>query len=99
MQSNSTRSDSDPEPSATETGDATPAASQRSDAYRERFRQTQAIAAQIARARAAGGTPSDEQAARLIAEFQARGGRVTICPPSDTDSSTGQENSSSGRAA
>ncbi len=51
--------------------------------YRERFRRAQAIAAQAARARAAGGTPSEDEAARLVAEFHARGGQVTVCPPAE----------------
>ncbi|WP_372620000.1 hypothetical protein [Falsiroseomonas sp.] len=80
MQSNSNRSDSDQEPTTTETGDTTPAAPTRADIYRERFRQAQTIAAQIARARAAGGLPSEDEAARLVAEFHARGGQVTVCP-------------------
>lgn len=63
--------------------DAAQAARTRADAYRERFRQAQAIAAQVARARAAGGQPSETEAARLVAEFHARGGRVTVCPQPD----------------
>ena len=53
----------------------------RSDAYRERFRKAQLVAAQVARARAAGGPPSDEEAGRLVAQFHARGGQVITCPP------------------
>jgi hypothetical protein len=65
--------------------DKSPIAATRADAFRERFRRTQAIAAQAARARAAGAPPSEEEAARLVAEFQAQGGRVTICPPADDE--------------
>jgi hypothetical protein len=32
---------------------------------------------------AAGGTPSEADAARMVAEFHARGGRVTVCPPAE----------------
>ena len=59
------------------------AAAERAQKYRERFRRAQAIAAQAARSRAAGGQPSEAGAARLIAEFHARGGRVTVCPPAE----------------
>jgi hypothetical protein len=73
--------------------DATPATLTRADAYRERFRQAQNIAAQIARARAAGGQPTETEAARLVAEFHARGGRVTVCPQHSDVPSEGQERS------
>ena len=59
------------------------AAETRSEAYRQRLRQAQVIAAQVARARAAGALPSESDAERLIAEFHARGGLVTVCPPPD----------------
>lgn len=59
------------------------AAAERARKYQERFRRTQAIAAQAARSRAAGGRPSEEEAARLVAEFHARGGQITICPPAE----------------
>ena len=65
--------------------DKSPTAATRADIFRERFRRAQAIAAQADRARAAGGPPSEEEAARLVAEFQAQGGRVTICPPADDE--------------
>ena len=55
----------------------------RAERYRERMRQSQAIAAQKARLGAAGGTPSDDEAARMVAEFHARGGQVTACPPAN----------------
>lgn len=72
------QSDSDHEAPPAETAES--AATRRADAYRERFRQSQAIAAQVARARAAGGQPSEDEAARMVAEFHARGGQVTVCP-------------------
>lgn len=60
-------------------------AATRADAIRERFRRSQAVAAQGARARAAGGPPNEEEAARLVTEFHAQGGRVTVCPPAADD--------------
>ena len=63
--------------------DQPPAAASRAEAQRERFRRAQAIAAQAPRARAAGGAPGEAEAARLVAEFHARGGRVTVCPPAE----------------
>lgn len=60
-----------------------PNAAKRSDAHRERFRRAQTVAAQAARARAAGGIPSEDEAARLAAEFHAQGGRVTVCAPAE----------------
>jgi hypothetical protein len=66
----------------TEAGE-TDAATRRANAYRERFRRSQVIAGKIAAARAAGGAPNDSDAARLVAEFHARGGRVTVCPEID----------------
>jgi len=55
----------------------------RAERYRERFRRTQAIAAQKSRMGAAGGKPSDDAAAGMIADFFARGGLVTVCPPAE----------------
>ncbi len=75
---------------AAKSQDAASTNTARADAYRERFRQAQAIAAQIARARAAGGQPSESEAARLVAEFHARGGQVTVCPQAE-DPPEGQE--------
>jgi hypothetical protein len=66
-----------------DTPDQSPTPATRAEAYRERFRRAQAIAAQVARARAAGGSPGEAEAARLVAEFHARGGRVTVCPPAE----------------
>jgi hypothetical protein len=77
--------DLDPKTATAKPGDAEQAASNRAELYRERFRQAQAIAAQVARARGAGGTPSDAEAARLVAEFHARGGRVTVCPEAEPE--------------
>ena len=54
------------------------AAAERAQRYRERFAATQA-----ARSRAAVGRPSEAEAARLVADFHARGGRVTVCPPAE----------------
>ena len=68
------------------TGKAEPNAQdkqERAERYRERFRQMQAIAEKKARIDRAGGTPSEVEAARMIAEFHARGGQVTVCPPAD----------------
>jgi hypothetical protein len=55
------------------------AAAQRHEANRERFRQSKIIAEKVARARALAPLNEDE-AARLVAEFQAQGGQVTVCP-------------------
>jgi hypothetical protein len=76
---------------------ATPAATTRAEAYRERFRKAQAIAAQVARARAAGGKPSEEEAARLVAQFHARGGQVTVCPPAEEATPGEQDRSKAAR--
>ena len=73
-------SDSDQQAPELATSAATSAAATRAEAYRERFRRAQAIAAQVARARAAGGKPNETEAARMVAEFHARGGQVTVCP-------------------
>ena len=50
------------------------------DARRERLQLSQTVVGQVARFRAAGAAPSDDEAARLVAEFHARGGRVTVLP-------------------
>lgn len=83
----------DPENAAPATGNgaAPPPAAARSEAYRERFRQAQIVAAQVARARTAGGQPSEDEAARLVAEFHARGRQVTVCPPPDATPSGEQD--------
>ena len=59
------------------------AALRRAEMYRERFRRSQAIAAQKARSGAAGAAPSEGEAARMVAEFIAKGGQVTVCPPAE----------------
>ncbi len=50
------------------------------DIRRKRLQLSQTVAGQVARFRAAGAAPSGNEAARLVAEFHARGGRVTILP-------------------
>lgn len=82
------------EPAAATAGDA---ASRKAEAYRERFRKSQAIAAQIARARAAGGQPDETEAARLVAEFHARGGQVTVYPEAE-EPPPGEQDRKTGRA-
>ena len=62
----------------------------RAGRLRERIRLSQTIAAQRARIEATGGKPSEHEAARMVSEFHARGGQVTICPPPD-DSVTDDE--------
>jgi hypothetical protein len=44
---------------------------------------SQRIASEVARSRAAGAPPGEDESARLIAEFHARGGQVTQCEPGD----------------
>ena len=60
-----------------------PANEARRERYRQRFQRAQVIAAQRVRANAAGGAPNEAEAARLVAEFHARGGQVTHCPPAE----------------
>jgi hypothetical protein len=55
------------------------AAARRAEAGRVRFH----VAAQRDAALAAGGAPSEADAARMVAEFHAKGGRVTVCPPAE----------------
>ena len=62
----------------------------RADRVRERIRLSQTIAAQRARIDATGGKPSEEEAARMVSEFHARGGQVTICPPPDDSVTDGE---------
>jgi len=52
----------------------------RRDAQRERARKAQLVQAQVARARSAGAAPNEDEAARLVAEFHAKGGQVTVVP-------------------
>jgi hypothetical protein len=60
-----------------------PSGPDRAGRLRERLRLSQTIAAQRARIEATGGKPSEDEAARMVSEFHARGGQVTICPPPD----------------
>ena len=55
------------------------AAAKRAEVGRARFH----VAAQKDAALAAGGRPSEAEAARMVAEFHARGGRITVCPPAE----------------
>ena len=54
-------------------------ATKRAEAARARFH----VAAQKGAALAAGGRPSEAEASRMVAEFHARGGRITVCPPAE----------------
>jgi hypothetical protein len=63
----------------TEAGATGHTAAKRAEAGRARFH----VAAQRDAALAAGGAPSEADAARMVAEFHARGGRVTVCPPAE----------------
>jgi hypothetical protein len=65
---------------------AASAATRRAEQQRLRFR----IAEQRARSEQAGGQPSDDEAARLVAEFHARGGQVTVCPPAEEGEGKGE---------
>jgi hypothetical protein len=56
-------------------------AATRAEVARVRFH----VAAQKGAALAAGGVPSEAEAARMVAEFHAKGGRITICPPADDE--------------
>jgi hypothetical protein len=62
----------------------------RAGRLRERLRLSQTIAAQRARIEATGGKPSEDEAARMVSEFHARGGQVTICPPPDDSVTDGE---------
>jgi len=64
---------------STEAGATGHAAAKRAEAGRARFH----VAAQKDAALAAGGKPDEADAARMVAEFHAKGGRVTVCPPAD----------------
>jgi hypothetical protein len=72
--------DEERQTASSQTKTAEPRISTAADARRERLRLSQTVAGQVARFRAAGAAPSDDEAARLVAEFQARGGRVTVIP-------------------
>ena len=69
--------DSDEQP--VEAGATAGRAAKRGEVARARFH----VAAQKGAALAAGGTPSEAEAARMVAEFHARGGRITVCPPAE----------------
>ncbi len=69
--------DSD-EPTA-EAGATGHAAAKRAEVARARFH----VAAQKGAALAAGGRPNETDAARMVSEFHAWGGRVTVCPPAE----------------
>jgi hypothetical protein len=62
----------------------------RAGRLRERIRLSQTIAAQRARIEATGGKPSKDEAARMVSEFHARGGQVTICPSPDDSVTEGE---------
>ena len=61
------------------TGATGHAAAKRAEVARARFH----VAAQREAALAAGGAPSEADAARMVSEFHARGGRITVCPPAE----------------
>ncbi len=69
------QNDSDGQTAKAEAGGQ--AAAKRAEVARARFH----VAAQKEAALAAGGTPSEAEAARMVSEFYAKGGRVTVCPP------------------
>ena len=69
--------DSDEQP--VEAGATAGRAAKRAEVARARFH----VAAQKDAALAAGGRPSETEAARMVSEFHARGGRVTVCPPAE----------------
>jgi hypothetical protein len=62
----------------------------RAERLRERIRLPQTIAAQRARIEATGDKPSEDEAARMVSEFHARGGQVTLCPPPDDSVTDGE---------
>ena len=72
-----TQNDSDGK--TAEAGATGHAAATRAEVARARFH----VAAQKEAALAAGGRPSETDAARMVSEFHARGGRVTVCPPAE----------------
>ena len=76
-----------------EAGATDHAAAKRAEVGRARFH----VAAQKDAALAAGGKPNEADAARMVAEFHAKGGRVTVCPPAD-EAQSGGANDSGGTA-
>ncbi len=61
----------------------TEAAGQRTEKRAEVMRARFHVAAQRSAALAAGGSPSEAEASRMVSEFHARGGRITVCPPAE----------------
>lgn len=59
-------------------------ASARAEGHRQRFRQFQADAAKAQRSQPL----TEVETARLVADFHARGGLVTICPPMEAGTVT-----------
>lgn len=55
------------------------AAAKRAEVARSRSH----VAAQKGAALAAGGTPSEAEASRMMSEFHAKGGRITVCPQAE----------------
>ena len=78
---------------STEAGATGHAAAKRAEVGRARFH----VAAQKDAALAAGGKPNEADAARMVAEFHAKGGMVTVCPPAD-EAQSGGANDSGGTA-
>ena len=69
---------------AAEAGATGQAAAKRAEVARAEVARARVhVAAQKDAALAAGGTPSEAEAARMVAEFHAKGGRVTVCPPAE----------------
>ncbi len=69
------------------------AAAKRAEVGRARFH----VAAQKGAALAAGGKPNETEASRMVSEFHARGGRITVCPPAE-DAPPGGGSDSGGTA-
>ena len=76
----------DNEEQTTKAGAMGHAAVKRAEATRARFH----VAAQRDAALAAGGVPSGTEASRMVAEFLARGGRITRCAPAEDAPSSGE---------
>ena len=69
------------------------AAAKRAEVARSRFH----VAAQKGAALAAGGTPSEAEASRMVSEFHAKGGRITVCHPAEgTPSGAGGDRGGTG---
>jgi hypothetical protein len=85
---------------ATETEAKAQSGLDRAERLRERIRLSQTIAAHKARIEATGGKPGEDEAARMVSEFHAQGGQVTICPSPDNtldDSGPATSNAAKGR--